>query len=681
MLDRLSSGWKAWLILLVITMGAAGPGVFAIPALDRDESRFAQASKQMLETGDYIRIRYQDELRNKKPAGIHWLQAASTAAFSDAEAKQIWSYRIPSWIGAGLATLACFWAGMALVGRRAAFVGAALFGSTVLLTSEAHISKTDGVLVFFTTLGLGALARIYMLGNGRVEATGFLAPKLEGDFKRLALLFWLAMGLGFLIKGPVSIMVAGFAAAGAWAWDKAADNTTGQWWRALSWWPGPVLFFVLWIPWFIWIQVATSGAFVQGAVGKDLADKFTGASEGHAGWPFYQISHIPVWFFPATLALVPGLVFAWKILRGESAAGRRKGNGGLLVAAALALIWAVLSMLADAALGTKILVGYPFALVVVLGALGFTQAWQARWPSAPFPKDTTKAMRFLVAWFGLTWIFFELMPTRLSHYVLPAYPALGLICGLAVTRLIEGFRMPVSRWSSLLLFAVGGGLFAAVGFPGIDDLVMRESAGDFRSVEAGTVMGQWAPLLEYSLHLWWPGVALLALAIAVAASRRQGTAIILGIAAATLFGWHARMVFLPSQTWLQPTVVAQNALSDVCGLPGRGDGCEAPQMIQAVGYSEPSYVMTTGTQNLHPPETVIALPARDALPAAFLINLEDDGGAPALDLLRTSAGRAGYCVTESRHHYAINYSNGDPVHFVALRFTAPPCAAVQAERR
>ena len=45
-LDRLSTGWKAWIILFLLTFGAAAPGVFLLPALDRDESRFAQASKQ-----------------------------------------------------------------------------------------------------------------------------------------------------------------------------------------------------------------------------------------------------------------------------------------------------------------------------------------------------------------------------------------------------------------------------------------------------------------------------------------------------------------------------------------------------------------------------------------------------------------------------------------------------------
>ena len=47
-----------------------------LPPMDRDESRFAQASKQMQQTGDYVTVRFQDELRAKKPAGIYWLQSS-----------------------------------------------------------------------------------------------------------------------------------------------------------------------------------------------------------------------------------------------------------------------------------------------------------------------------------------------------------------------------------------------------------------------------------------------------------------------------------------------------------------------------------------------------------------------------------------------------------------------------
>ena len=47
-----------------------------IPPIDRDEARFAQATKQMVETGDYIDIRFQDDVRYNKPVGIYWMQAA-----------------------------------------------------------------------------------------------------------------------------------------------------------------------------------------------------------------------------------------------------------------------------------------------------------------------------------------------------------------------------------------------------------------------------------------------------------------------------------------------------------------------------------------------------------------------------------------------------------------------------
>ena len=65
-------------------------GHHTVPPLDRDEARFAQASKQMLQTGDYITVRFQDELRAKKPAGIYWLQSTFANFFG---ADDISSYR------------------------------------------------------------------------------------------------------------------------------------------------------------------------------------------------------------------------------------------------------------------------------------------------------------------------------------------------------------------------------------------------------------------------------------------------------------------------------------------------------------------------------------------------------------------------------------------------------------
>ena len=680
MLDRLSSGWKAWFILFAVTLTAAAPGVFNLPALDRDESRFAQASKQYIETGDYLIIRYQDEFRNKKPAGIHWLQSAATQVFGDEDKLEIWTYRVPSWIGAALATLAAFWCGTILIGRRAAFLGAALFGATLLLTSEAHISKTDGVLVFLTTWGIGAVAHLYM---GAAK-----------NPKRMALIFWFAMGCGLLIKGPVTPMVAAYAGLGAWVWARAGEGKGGDWWRPLLWWPGPVLAAAMFLPWLVAIQFATDGTFLQGAVGKDLKDKFAGASEGHAGWPLYHLSHIPVWFFPAVLLLIPGIALSWKQLRGRSDQARKRGTDALFVVAGLGAATALATWILPGELGN----GAPsaFAGLIIAGFwwLSTRPEWHTRWSmkNAAAVTDETRAIRFLVAWALLTTIFFELMPTRLSHYILPAYPAIGLICGWAGLKLIEGARVPVSKWLSFAIYGFGGALLIFVSSPVAARLIKTEAAGDFKTVESAAVIAQWAGYVNFPLWFWGLGSLVFVASVISFAARKIGMTATLGILTSLFLGWHVRTDFLPTQLWAQPTESARLALQGVCGVPSEtcASGQISPQRILAVGYAEPSYVLTFGTQNLHSPETPLSLPDPvEAFPVVYLINLEGRGSPPSRcaalaeacippavevrDRLVQQAETAGLCVSSSDPVYALNYSNGDPVHFVAYRFDTGGC--------
>src|SRR5262249_44668579 len=92
----------AWLVFVCLVTFL--PGFFTIPPVDRDEARFAQATKQMIETGNYVAIRFQDESRYKMPVGIYWLQAGFVR-FGEAVGvprahTRIWLYRFPSLIGA-----------------------------------------------------------------------------------------------------------------------------------------------------------------------------------------------------------------------------------------------------------------------------------------------------------------------------------------------------------------------------------------------------------------------------------------------------------------------------------------------------------------------------------------------------------------------------------------------------
>src|SRR5207244_7255589 len=125
------------------------PGFFTIPAIDRDEARFAQATKQMVESGDFVDIRFQDEVRYKKPVGIYWLQAAvvktATALGMPNAQGTIWLYRIPSLIGAIGAVLLTYWTALSFVSRRAALLAGLMMATSILLGVEARLPKTDGM--------------------------------------------------------------------------------------------------------------------------------------------------------------------------------------------------------------------------------------------------------------------------------------------------------------------------------------------------------------------------------------------------------------------------------------------------------------------------------------------------------------------------------------------------------
>ena len=67
----LLTGFRPVILLTLLCAALFLPGLAAIPPTDRDESRFMQASKQLIESGDWVHIRFQDEPRNKKPIGIY----------------------------------------------------------------------------------------------------------------------------------------------------------------------------------------------------------------------------------------------------------------------------------------------------------------------------------------------------------------------------------------------------------------------------------------------------------------------------------------------------------------------------------------------------------------------------------------------------------------------------------
>jgi 4-amino-4-deoxy-L-arabinose transferase-like glycosyltransferase len=287
--DRLIETRWAYAVLGALVFLLALPGLFALPTLDRDEGRFAEASSEMMESGDYVVIRYHDELRNKKPVAIHWFQSAAVSAGSGPGERNIAEYRLPSMLGAILAAIGTLWAGGALFNRRAAFIGALLIGTTLLLTTEANIAKTDAAQCGILVLGMGALAHM-RAGTG---------TKWHG------VLFWVCLSLGVLLKGPIAPLVC-FSTIGAlFLWERKFE-----WARPLLYWVGLSLFCIMTIPWYIAVQIATQGDFLDEAVRVDLGQKLVDAAEGHAGPIGMHTAALPILFWPGTLLLIPGIWLA-----------------------------------------------------------------------------------------------------------------------------------------------------------------------------------------------------------------------------------------------------------------------------------------------------------------------------------------------------------------------------------
>jgi 4-amino-4-deoxy-L-arabinose transferase-like glycosyltransferase len=287
-LDIQSNRFRDLLFLTLIGLIAFLPGLAGIPPIDRDESRYVQATVQMVETGDLIDIRFQDQARHKKPAGAYWAQLASLGATGQIDdvkrgERAIWAHRLPSVLGALIAIWATYLCGATLFGRREAFIGAGLLAVSVSLAFEAHLAKTDAMLA------------------------GASAVVLYGLASRKAWPTWIGLALGMLLKGPILLGLALLALAIDATWNRSAARL-----RSIAK-PLPILVaLMIAVPWFVAIGLETNGAFFAEAIGRDFGGKISGAQEAHGGAPGYYLVSTLFMFWPGILAVPIAAIFAWK---------------------------------------------------------------------------------------------------------------------------------------------------------------------------------------------------------------------------------------------------------------------------------------------------------------------------------------------------------------------------------
>jgi 4-amino-4-deoxy-L-arabinose transferase-like glycosyltransferase len=283
------------LLLLFLCLILYLPGLYSIPPLDRDESRFAQATKQMLETKDFVRIQFQSEMRAKKPVGIYWLQAIAVSITGDLN--HIWSYRLPSIFGAILSVLILFWLGRGLVGDLGAFLASLVLAPCLLLVYEAHQAKTDAMLLACVMTAQLSLGHFYKTDHKTINRSSW----------GLWLLFWCAQACGLLIKGPIVFMMSLLTIISLVIIEKRY-----KWLLHLKPLRGLILLCLIVSPWVFAISIATHGEFISQAIKGDLLSKIQGGQESHGFPPGYYFLVLWVTFWPSILFLWPTLWHGWK---------------------------------------------------------------------------------------------------------------------------------------------------------------------------------------------------------------------------------------------------------------------------------------------------------------------------------------------------------------------------------
>ena len=281
------------LFLVLFSLIVLAPGIAGLPATDRDEARYLQATKQMVASGDYVDIRFKDEPRYRKPAGIYWMQSAALLVSGDGENAPVWVNRSVSVASGIAAVVALYLLTASLFGARAGLIAGLGLAGIFMLGFEARIAKTDAALLAATLAAQAGLALVYVAAR-----TG----KATNPWH--AWMFWIGLGAGMMIKGPITPGVAGLTILAL----ALNDRLDIRWLRQLRPLRGVLIFLVIVLPWFIAISATSGLEFWKISIGKAFLSKVTSVQESHGAPPGYYFILFMLFMWPmGPLALKAGL--------------------------------------------------------------------------------------------------------------------------------------------------------------------------------------------------------------------------------------------------------------------------------------------------------------------------------------------------------------------------------------
>jgi 4-amino-4-deoxy-L-arabinose transferase-like glycosyltransferase len=378
--------------------------------LERAEIYFVDAARAMVESGDWLVPRYRGEAFFDKPPLTYWLMAASFRAFGFTLA----AARAVPVAAALLLVAATAWLGRRAFDRATGAMAAAVLASTLLFLTFGRVAMSDMLLALWTT---AAVALSFDLDDAPPRRRALAALGLGA-----------VLGLGFLTKGPIALILPG-AGLAAWWWQRRRLARPGV--LALA----AAAFAAVAAPWFVLVYRRLGAAPLEYFFLRENLERFAGETYD-SGRPFF-------YYLGAYLAV--GL--PWSLLF-PRAAGRLPGGERT------ALVWLALMLvplsLARGKIDYYLLPLAPAASLVVARFLA----------AIPWNAGDTLWARAAAAVFGVLVLALPWLDTRVPAEWRPGLAAQALLVLVAAGVVLAAFRAVRRPSPRGILAALGGGTAA-----------------------------------------------------------------------------------------------------------------------------------------------------------------------------------------------------------------------------
>lgn len=264
---RLIISSRTFMALLVFLFVCRLCSMWGIPLNDTTEARYGEIARIMQETGNWITPmhRYGEPFMAKPPLSI-WLSAFSMKYLGVCAL----TARLPALLASIGVLLLVYRLLMRQCGQQAARLGVLVLASSIFFFIDAGTVMTDPTLLFCITLTWVSFWQALVF---REKYYGYL--------------FFVGLGLGFLAKGPVGVVLPALSIF-VWLFWK------NQWracWQRLPWFSGLLLMFLIALPWYILAEYKTPGFLRYFLIGENiqrfLQPGWSGDQYGYVHHVFY----------------------------------------------------------------------------------------------------------------------------------------------------------------------------------------------------------------------------------------------------------------------------------------------------------------------------------------------------------------------------------------------------------